>query len=275
MTIRPQGSKGAAVLIGAILLIALSARAQIPSIDYQDCLDRSELSYRECTERYFDAVLERCRSAAGDCLPWLPAGNFGGLGFRRTSPDGECRARGDAGAKFLEFTLSPNTERSEARDAYEAPYGQAMEYELELRLASGAALTTENQSLVLAQLHALNGHSPVFALRWKGGDQLAVTLRHRTDVNAPDENGAAVEVARIEFVRGAWHRFRIEILTGERGYLRVFQNHRQVADYRGPVGYAELASYFKFGIYDWTRSGRRTHRLDVRDYSRRRASQSD
>lgn len=265
-----NGMSGARFITFVAASMLSVSRAEMDFPAYEECVRGPYAKPWECTEKHYQPVLQTCRDRIDECLPWIANAKIGGLSFKRTSPGGACRlVAKDEDEYRIEFALSPGTERSEARDAFEAPYGQAMIYELEFRLPRSAKLTTENQSLVLAQLHAMNGHSPVVALRWKDGGELAVTLRSATEPGMESENGIPVELWRGPFALGVWHRFRIEVLTGVRGRVRVFHNQRKTVDYAGPVGYRDLASYFKFGLYDWTKSSRETVRMDVRDYFRR------
>lgn len=269
-----SGARSVVFVLASLLSVS---RAETEFAAYEDCIAAPNAKPWECTQVHYAPVLESCRHRIDACLPWIAGARIGGLSFKRTSPEGSCRLahqghEGGADNYHVEFTLTPGTERSEARDAFEAQYGQGMIYELELRLPRTARLTTENRSVVLAQLHALNGHSPIVALRWKDGTHLAVTLRHATTEGCEHENGTEVELARVPFALGLWHRFRIEVRTGTSGRVRVIQNARRIVDYAGPVGYLNLPSYFKFGIYDWTKSSRETLRLDVRDYFRRELS---
>mgnify|MGYP000856048460 FL=1 len=82
----------------------------------------------------------------------------------------------------FDVVLQSGQPRAEISDRSRINYGETAEFALEILVPATGLLENQNGSIVLAQLHAENSQSPVFALRLKATDECQLTLRHLTEI---------------------------------------------------------------------------------------------
>jgi len=164
--------------------------------------------------------------------------------------------------------LAPSALRAEFSETRRSEYGAEQTIEFEFRIGAKQKLTCQNGSIVIAQLHAENGQSPILALRYKSDGQVYFTLRHLTEPGADDsiEQGAEIVLFHFPLTRQEWQHVRLRIKTGNDGYVAAAINDRDVFNYEGPVGYRDRRDYFKFGVYDYTASSSRPFVVEYRAY---------
>lgn len=97
------------------------------------------------------------------------------------------------------------------------------------------------------------GRSPSLALRYTEG-KYSVTIRHSDlhVVTEPDAVPKKTVFTSKKIEQGKWNQFTFETKWSFKsdGYVKVWLNQKQVADYQGPVGYDdERGPIFKFGMY--------------------------
>jgi hypothetical protein len=256
------------ILWGALQAQAYPQDLYINVIEYHRCLRREAGSV--CTKRWYDPIYEYCKDRPGECSSLLSLADPGGLSFKRCTRLDSCVF---AGARppdhFLKVTLQPGDERAEVRDPYLLPYGAAQRLWLKMRLPRSTLLTTDNQSIVLAQLHATNGQSPSFALRLKGDDRIVITVRHNVENENDEINGTEVIVGSFRLQRERWYEFDILVRSGRQGVLDIYANGIPLALYRGPLGYLNHANYFKFGVYDYTITQKSDFEIHFQAWGRR------
>jgi len=97
------------------------------------------------------------------------------------------------------------------------------------------------------------GTSPPLAFRFANG-KFTILLRHSTDQKIRNDDDVSVETVfkKSNLRLGVWHDFVVQAKWScqNDGLVNIWWNHRQIVEYRGPVGYAqESAPKFKFGLY--------------------------
>ncbi len=165
-----------------------------------------------------------------------------------------------SGKSAIEITLRPGantagggdgqvTEREEIREAPEVRLCIGVEswYAFSFYLPTDFPIT--DTRLVIARwkqsfADPAKDRSPMVALRYMGG-RLMITI-------ARDRGKRKLYKETID-LRGQWVDmvFRIVPKPGPEGLLQVWQNHRQVVDYHGPLGFKDdqNETYFKLGLY--------------------------
>lgn len=258
-----------------VLLLGMSgspARAYPPELqqkvtDYHRCL-RVDAG-AECTKKYYAPIFEYCQTRPLECSALLGHADPGALSFKKCSALDSCTFGGtQAPEYFLRTILKPGEEKAEVRDSYVAPYERFLRLKLQMRIPVGAILTTDNRSIVLVQLHAVNDHSPPFALRLKGDDTVVLTVRHSTVDGEPVDNGTEVVVNSWKIVRDHWYEMEFVVRSGEDGYLSFTVDGQTIASYRGPLGYKNKSNYFKFGPYDYTLTQKTPFEIQFRGFER-------
>lgn len=253
-------------------IIGSPARAYPPELqhqvaDYHQCL-RVEAG-AECTKKYYSPIFKYCQDRPLECAALLGHADPGALSFKKCAALDSCTFGGaQAPDYFLRTSLKPGEEKAEVRDSYLAPYQRFLRLKLQMRIPAETLLTTENQSIVLVQWHAVNDHSPPFALRLKGDDTVVLTVRHNTIDDEPVENGTEVIVKSWKIVRDHWYEMDFVVRAGEDGFLSFTADGQTVADYRGPLGYKNKANYFKFGPYDYTLTQTTPFEIQFRGFER-------
>jgi hypothetical protein len=118
----------------------------------------------------------------------------------------------------------------------------------------------EENRLVLMQWWPLTkselgevGRSPSLALRYIDGT-LSATIRHSDLHVVKDADSVAKKTLfkTSSLKRGEWNSFAFQATWSfkDNGAVKLWWNHKLVADYRGPVGYDdEQGPIFKFGMY--------------------------
>lgn len=235
---------------------------------YYECL-MSE-SAKTCTDKYYDPILEYCGAESEKCLGHFRHGDPGPVSFRRCSSPDSCTCEGESPYnQYFKSLIYPGEIRAEIRDPYIAPYEQEMLYVLSIKIPESTELTTDNQSIVITQLKALNGHSPTFAFRYKGNGDLAITIRHETEIEDTTQNGHEVTAFRGPLPKGKWLDFQVGVKTGPKGYLWAKLNQKSLVYYKGPVGYKNKGNYFKLGAYDYTGTQKTPFAVYYREFWRR------
>ena len=229
---------------------------------YQSCLQRVDA--KTCTQRWYQPILEYCKSGRGECLPDIQSGDPGALSFMRCPQADSCVIEDG----IFTALLRKDEQRAEVRDPFESAYGELMEYRFTLRIPSGPPLDNDHGTIVVAQLHADNDFSPTFALRFKENEDLVVTLRHLHENPEDLENGKEVVLFRKPMQRDRWYNFVFQVRTGKNGTLHMWLDGESKIKYEGPVGYQNKISYFKFGLYDYTSSLKNDFKIQVKDYHR-------
>jgi len=253
------------ILTATILPYSSSIFAEAPReaiAAHQACLHKHSGPY--CFERYYQPIAAQCNARKQDCLPDIEAGDPGGLSFKRCFKRHSC----NFAPGLMSFRLESGGQRAEVADPFLSPYEELTEYHFSLRIPSETVLTTDNGSIVIAQLHANNGQSPTFALRFKSNDDLAITIRHLIDGDDSATNGHEVHAFRQRLERDRWYNFAIKARSGPAGTLQVAIDGQNKLIYNGPVGYKDRVGYFKFGIYDYTQSLKSDFELQFRSYWR-------
>lgn len=255
------------LLWGALSSSAYPNHLQTQVTQYHRCL-RAD-SGAACTKRWYEPIYDFCQDRPGECSALLRLADPGALSFRRCARLDSCAFAGtQAPDHFLKVVLQPGDERAEVRDPYLLPYGRMGRLTLSMRLPSATKLTSDNQSIVLAQLHATNGQSPSFALRLKGDDSVVVTVRHNVATESAEENGTEVIVTAWKMPRDQWVELDIFVRTGSDGMLDIYSRGIPLAAYRGPLGYLNLPNYFKFGVYDYTVTQKSDFEIHFKDFAR-------
>lgn len=141
---------------------------------------------------------------------------------------------------------SPDTERSEISGPY-STHGADCVLAYSLNLVQPGAATWA----VLGQYHGgsdTGGRNPYIAVYYESGG-LYIREKHW---NGTEVSPAAELFSWPSFPAGEDVAIRIEHKAHlTTGYIRLWVNHEQVADYAGPVGYTDeaLGGYPKLGIY--------------------------
>ncbi len=116
----------------------------------------------------------------------------------------------------------------------------------------------ETNRLVFAQWHShwqfmQPGRIPALAFRFIKG-KLSVTLRHSTEQNIPVPDAVPSETLfeNGKMPIGQWQDFVVQAKWScqDDGFVNVWWNNEQIAEYKGAVGYNEATGpEFKFGLY--------------------------
>jgi hypothetical protein len=96
----------------------------------------------------------------------------------------------------------------------------------------------------IGQMHVRSGAGPAVIFSLQNGEFLAVDVQR--------ERGGSRRVGRYPIARGTWyHRvFNIRFDQSGKGFVRVWINGTQIADYVGNTGNSRTPFYYwKFGIY--------------------------
>ncbi len=236
-------------------------------LEYHRCL-RGELG-DACVKRWYKPIFEYCQDRPLECSALLELADPGALNFKKCARLDSCTFGGSQAPEFfLRTILHPGVEKAEVRDPYQLPYERMLRLRLEMRVPSHTRLTSDNQSIVLLQFHAVNDHSPTFALRMKGDDRVVLTIRHNVVDEEPLENGTEVVAGEFKLARDRWHEIDFLVRTGAQGVLDAVVDGKTIASYRGPVGYRNKPNYFKFGPYDHTLTQKSDFEVHYRDFQR-------
>ncbi len=239
---------------GACVTSHASGDLQSLVSDYESCA--TSVDVRDCRRRKYEPILEYCRDRIDGCVPQATSGRFDTWSTYRCMRPSSCTVSSGASGDLMRLAIRPGEERAEIRDPYEGPYGTEVHYRMRLRIPAWSQLRTDTDSMVLVQFKATNALSPPVALRLKEDGTLAITVRHDQGGLMPDsdgiENGREVAVTRVPFSKGEAHDLTFSIRSGKDGYLRVYDNGKLIADYKGPLGYEGTANYLKIGPYDYS-----------------------
>jgi hypothetical protein len=145
--------------------------------------------------------------------------------------------------------------RSELSDRYAPVIGQRIRYEFSSRFPN--SFPKRNESIVVAQWHDQKriGHTaqrPPLSLRVTN-DQLKFILWNDSLWERTNGLGEGLVIHSQPLERERWIDFSITVewLSNERGEIDIQIDKKDVAIYRGPIGYRAdpTAPYFKIGLY--------------------------
>ena len=155
-----------------------------------------------------------------------------------------------SGGKRAELSVTPNIEMNKVYwivfSAYVYDWG---------------TLASTDNALFGTQMHAGDnsaGLSPSFGLYTSQyGRTFRVQARYSTSSNPTQSNSVSVRFAEYPIPFGQWADFVLKFRhnTSGNGFLQVWMNGQQIANYQGNLGYnTGYKDYAKFGYYNWTAS---------------------
>lgn len=182
-----------------------------------------------------------------------------------------CVELKEYGEKLFSLNINPGEERAELRDPSVIAEGDAAKFQVDIRVPEKTDVNTDGGSMVILQYKAENQLSPPMAFRLKNDGTMAITIRHGMDesgvpVSEADGNGIEQTLYRKPLAKGVWHRFKIRVVSGVEGGLRVEQDGKNIVKYEGPLGYASTNNYIKFGPYDYSRTQRSRFEIQYKNY---------
>jgi hypothetical protein len=155
-----------------------------------------------------------------------------------------------SGGKRAELSVSPNIEMNKVYwivfSAYVYDWG---------------TLASTDNALFGTQMHAGDnsaGLSPSFGLyTTQYGRTFRARARYSTSSDPSQSNSVSVLFAEYPIPFGQWADFvfKFKHNTSGAGFLQVWMNGQQIANYQGSLGYnTGYKDYAKFGYYNWTAS---------------------
>ena len=156
-----------------------------------------------------------------------------------------------SGGKRAELSISPNIEMNKVYWIVFSAY-----------IYDWGTLASSDNALFGTQMHTGDNSAgvggPSFGLyTTQYGRYFRVQARYSTSSDPTSSNSVSVKFAEYPIPFGQWTDFVLKFKhnTSGNGFLQVWMNGQQIANYQGSLGYnTGYKDYAKFGYYNWTAS---------------------